>query len=298
MFLDNGGGIDNGGVSGTLLTDLSKAFDCILHDLFIAKLAAYGFDYNSLQMLQSYLLNRKQRTKINNAYSKYCETLFGIPQGSILGSLLFNIYICDMFYDINDCDIASYADDNTPYASSRNFNTLIKKLEESTKNLFQWFRKNHMKANAGKCHLLITGNYEISVNINEFEIESSKKEKLLGISIDTRLSFEHHITSPCKKSSQQFYALARIDHYVDFEKRRSLMKAFAISQFNYCPLIWMFHNRALNNRINKIHERALRLVYQNKNLSFSELLELDNAATIHQRNLQAFVTEIVKVKNN
>ena len=96
MFLDNGGGIDNGGVSGTLLTDLSKAFDCILHDLFIAKLAAYGFDYNSLQMLQSYLSNRKQRTKINDAYSKYCEILFGVPQGSILGPLLFNIYKCFM----------------------------------------------------------------------------------------------------------------------------------------------------------------------------------------------------------
>ena len=203
-----------------------------------------------------------------------------------------------MFYDIDDCDIASYADDNTPYASSSNLDALINKLEESTNNLFQWFRNNHMKANADKCHLLVTGNYEVSANINEFEIESSKKEKLLGISIDTRLSFEHHITSLCKKSSQQFYALARIDHYVDFEKRRSLMKAFAISQFNYCPLIWMFHNRALNNRINKIHERALRLVYQNKNLSFSELLELDNAVTIHQRNLQVLVTEIFKVKNN
>ena len=76
------------------------------------------------------------------------------------------------------------------------------------------------------------------------------------------------------------------------------MNAFVISQFNYCSLIWMFHNRALNNRINKIHERALRLVYQNKNLSFSELLELDNAVTIHQRNLQVLVTEIFKVKNN
>ena len=85
---------------------------------------------------------------------------------------------------------------------------------------------------------------------------------------------------------------------MDFEKRRSLMKAFVISQFNYCPLIWMFHNRALNNRINKIHERALRLVYQNKNLSFSELLELDNAVTMHQRNLQVLVTEILKVKNS
>ena len=203
-----------------------------------------------------------------------------------------------MFYDINDCNIANYANDNTHYESSSNLDAVINNLEKSTNNLFQCFRNNHMKANADKCHLLVAGNYEVSAYINEFEIESSKKEKLLGISIDTRLSFEHHITSLCKKSSQQFYALARIDHYVDFEKRRSLMKAFAISQFNYCPLIWMFHNRALNNRINKIHERALRLVYQNKNLSFSELLELDNAVTIHQRNLQVLVTEIFKVKNN
>ena len=90
----------------------------------------------------------------------------------------------------------------------------------------------------------------------------------------------------------------RLQEYMDFEKQRSLMKAFEISQFNYCPLIWMFHNRALNNRINKIHERALRLVYQNKNLSFSELLELDNTVTMHQRNLQVLVTEIFKVKNN
>ena len=106
--------LDNGGVSGDLLIDLSKAFNCILHDLLIAKLASFGFDYNLLQMLQSYLSNRKQRKKINDAYSKYCEILFGVPQGSILGPQLFDIYICDVFYDINDCDIASYADDNTP----------------------------------------------------------------------------------------------------------------------------------------------------------------------------------------
>ena len=155
-----------------------------------------------------------------------------------------------------------------------------------------------MKANPDKCHLLVTGNYEVSANINEFEIESSKKEKLLGISIDTTLSFEHHITSLCKKASQKLHALARIAHYMDFEKRRSLMKAFVISQLNHCRVIWMFHNRSLNNRINKIHERALRVVHQNKNLSFSELLVLDNAVTIHQRNVQVLVTEIFKVKSN
>ena len=85
---------------------------------------------------------------------------------------------------------------------------------------------------------------------------------------------------------------------MDFKKRTFLMKAFVISQFNYCPLIWMFHNKALNNRINKIHEQMLRLVYRNKNLSFSELLELDNTVTMHQGNLQALVTEIFKIKNN
>ena len=112
--------------------------------------------------------------------------------------------------------------------------------------------------------------------------------------------YQLNVACTCKSCmhNQKLHALARIAHYMDFEKRRSLMKAFVISQFNYCPLIWMFHNRALNNRINKIHERALRLVYQNKNLSFSELLELDNAVTIHQRNLQVLVTEIFKVKNN
>ena len=105
-----------------------------------------------------------------------------------------------MSYDINDCDIKSYAGDHTSYASSSNLDAVINKLEESTNNLFQWSRNNHLKANADKCHLLVTGNYEVSANINEFEIETSKKEELLGISIGTVLSFEHHITSLCKKS--------------------------------------------------------------------------------------------------
>ena len=150
--------LDNGGVSGALFTHPSKAFDCILYDLLIAKRTAYGFDCNSLQMLQSYLSNRKQRTKTNDAYSKYCKVLFGVPQGSILGPLLFNIYICDIFYDIDDCNFASYADDNTPHGSSSNLDALINKLEESTNNLFQRFRNNHMKTNADKCDLLVTGN--------------------------------------------------------------------------------------------------------------------------------------------
>ena len=135
--------------------------------------------------------------------------------------------------------------------------------------------KSH-ESNADKCHLLVTTKSAVSANIGEFVINNSNEEKLSGIKIDTKLSFENHVSSLCKKASQKLHALTRIANYMDLRKRKCLMKAFVTSQFNYCPLIWMFHSRELNNRITRIHERALRLVYQDNSLSFAELLEKDN----------------------
>ena len=125
-----------------------------------------------------------------------------------------------------------------------------------------------MKANADKCHLLVSSNKSCTAKIEDFSIKNSTEEKLLGVKFDPNLSFENHVNSLCKKVSQKLYALARISHYMDLNKRRNLMKAFTTSQFSYCPLIWMFHSRSLNNKINWVHERALRLVYQNKLISF------------------------------
>ena len=139
-------------MGGALLTNLAKVFDCILHRLLIGKPSAYGFDYNSVQMLQSYLSNRKQITKINYAYCKYCEILFGVPHGSISGPLLFNIYICDMFYGI-----ASYADDKTPYASSSNLDALVNKLLSCRKKrpgTFISFQENFDPRHAYSSHPL------------------------------------------------------------------------------------------------------------------------------------------------
>ena len=94
------------------------------------------------------------------------------------------------------------------------------------------------------------------------------------------------------------YALARISHFMEKNKLRIIMKAFIESQFGYCPLIWMFHSRSLNNRINHLHERALRLVYKNYTASFEELLSKDNSFTVHHKNLQKLAIEMFKVKNN
>ena len=89
-----------------------------------------------------------------------------------------------------------------------------------------------------------------------------------------------------------------MSHFLSIHKLKLLMKSFIESQFGYCPLVWMFHSRGLNNRINKLHERALKIVYKDSELSFEELLKLDNSFTIHQRNLQKLALEIYKVKNN
>ena len=142
----------------------------------------------------------------------------------------------------------------------------------------------------------VSSDESCTVKFEDFSIKNSTEEKLLGVKFDSNLSFKNCVTSLCKKTSQKLHAFVRISYYMDLNKRRNILKAFITSQFSYCPLIWMFHSGNLNNKINRIYERALRLVYQN-NLSFSELLDLDNSVTVHQKNLQVLVTEIYKVKN-
>ena len=145
--------------------------------------------------------------------------------------------------------------------------------------------------------MLVATKNAVSANIEEFVINNSNEEKLLGIKIDTKLSFENHVSSLYKKASQKIHTLARIVNSMDLSKRKTLMKAFATSQFNYRPLIWMPHSRELNNRIHRIQERALRLVYQDNSFAFVELLEKDNSMKIHQRHLQVFATKIFKLQN-
>ena len=291
--------LDQGRAYGALLTDLSKAFDCLPHDLLIAKLHAYGLDIKSLRLMYSYLTNRKQRVKINDTYSSWSEILFGVPQGSILGPLLFNIFMCDLFLFIPYFDVTNYADDNTPYSANNNIVDVLNNLKLQANILDKWFKDNYMKANPGKYHLLLSATEETNtLNIEDICINSSKYEKLLGINIDSNLTFETHVESLCKKASQKLNALLRVTWSLDFDQRKLLLNAFIKSHFSYAPVVWMFHSRKLNNRINKIHERALRLVYKDYTSSFDDLLAKDNSFKIHQRNLQKLAIEIFKVKKD
>ena len=226
--------LDQGGEYAALLTDLIKAFDCLPHDLIIAKLHAYGFDKISLRLMHSYLTDRYQRVKINNSYSLWSLIKHGVPQGSILGPILFNIFVCDMFFMVDNIDIASYADDNTPYSKGKSQYDLETKLQKASVKLFKWFHENGLKANLEKCHFLCLDT-NTKFSLPHCVLENSNSQKRLGVTIDRKLNFNEHVTNLCDKASKKIQAFARIFPYTTQTQKRLLMNACFMSQFGYCP---------------------------------------------------------------
>ena len=264
--------------------------------MIIAKLNSYGFNLTALNLIHNYLTKRKQRTKINHSYSSWEDILFGVPQGSILGPILFNIFLSDLFLIVDDIDIANYADDNTIYKEHENIDDLITSLQDAAAKLFKWFSDNQMKGNTDKCHLLLSKDESSEIHIGDSIIESSTCEKLLGIKIDSKLRFDDHIQDLCNKANRKLRALARATPYMNLQKRKVLMNAFFNAQFNYCPLIWMLHSRQNNNKIKHLHERCLRLIHNDKLSSYEELLEKDGSVSIHHKNIQSLAIEMFQIK--
>ena len=150
------------------------------------------------------------------------------------------------------------ADDNKPYVIGNGVKEVINSLKEASDESFYWFTDNQMKANPNKCHLLRSSSDEMSICVDNYNIKSSKYETFLGIKIDNKLNFNTHVDEIYKKAGQKLNALSRVTPYMDLSKRRILLNAFFISQFRYCPLVWMFHSRGKNNKINQIYERCFR----------------------------------------
>ena len=163
-----------------------------------------------------------------------------------------------------DTDICNYADGTTIYAFNDNLDDIIARLENDSSLTIQWFADNFMKLNKNKCHLLILGRSshpKVKVNVGDSIIGNAEDKKLIGDVIDKRLIFETHISKLCNEAGSKLSALARISRYMDANKLKILMRALVISQFEYCSLVWMFHSWPLNSKINRIHERTLRIAF-------------------------------------
>ena len=211
--------LDDNKFIAAILMDLSKAFDCLPHNLLMLKLEAYGLSENSLKLLNSYLENRRQRIKIGNNYSEWDTLMKRVPQGSILDPVLFNVFINDIFHFVQDSTIYNYADDNTLSYSDTNINTVVKTLENDSINLIDWFSKNLMKANPDKFQAIAIGpktnKHKLSFYLKGNKITCKENVKLLGITVDSHLNFDKHISEICKKASQQLNILKRIGKYLN-----------------------------------------------------------------------------------
>ena len=220
--------LDNNGYAGAILMDLSKAFDTINHDLLIAKLHAYGFSSEALQIVCSYLSNRFQRVKINQTFSAWNKLIHCVPHGSVLGPLLFNIYLNDLFLLLNDIEISNYADDTTLYACDDNLERVLQKLEVNSELAIFWFENNFMTLNTDKCKLVISGlKYEYTwAKIGTDIIWESNEVDLLGITLDSELKFDKHINNICTKANRKLTILGRMSKYLSENKRKFFIKPF------------------------------------------------------------------------
>ena len=197
--------IDNKNIAGGVLMDLSKAFDTINHPLLLAKLHAYGFTKQALAAICSYLSNRKLRIKINKVFSSWKDLISGVPQGSVLGPLLFNIYLNDLFFFLKDVGICNFADDTTTYTSDEKLENLLKSLTKNSMLAIRWFENSYMKLKTDKCRLIVSGykHEQVWANIGKDLIWESHGVKLLGVTIDRDLKFGKHVIKLCSKANQK-----------------------------------------------------------------------------------------------
>ena len=213
-----------------------------------------------LSLILDYLSRRKQRTKIGPSCSSWYDIIRGVPQRSVLGLLLSNIFINDLHFVITMSKICNSADDNTLYTSNKESEIVFRNLETDLSNVLAWFNINSLKTNPEKFHFMVLGTKEddfFVLNRGKNKNESSTEVPLLGVKIDKQLKFESHTDEVCRKASYKLHALRRIRKYLTVEKAKLLANAFINSQFTYAPLIWMFAGKSSIAKICNIHFQAL-----------------------------------------
>ena len=174
------------------------------------------------------------------------------------------------------------------------------RLNKEAINAVNWFEINSMVANPAKFQLLFIGLKNINnvyMTIGGNKVPATNSVKLLGIHIDSNLKFDGHIKNICSKARSKCFALSRIRNYLSLDKAILLYNSFILSNFSYCPLIWMFCSKKENNLINEVHKKALRIVYKEPNKTLNRLLDLDGSSGVHLRNLRYLMIEVFKSLN-
>ena len=261
--LDN---INNSLLTGFVQIDLRKGFDTINHQILLYKLQKYGIDGNCLEWFKSYLYNRKQIVKINNKMSIPCILPIGVPQGTILGPLLFVLYTNDFCQHIYPVMSIRYADDTSLCACGYDIDEVQYKLQTGTDNALEWLKENRLLVNDNKSSTMLLGtrqrvsDLELKINISDVILNMCSETKLLGVVLDNYLSWDRHIEMIYKKVYPKIGVLYRLSKFISRPILNIIYNTLIQPDFDYCISVWGNCPKIHFERLQKLQNRAARIV--------------------------------------
>ena len=253
----------------------------------------------ALKLFYSYLVDRTETVKVKGERSTERQIKSGVPQGSLLGVLLFNIYLNDIFDSI-DADLFNFADDNNLSSIGHTMDEAKTLLINETEAALNWIEANEMIANSEKFHLMfLSPNKQDLINqqsrdIRGISLKSETKFTPLGVDIDNQLTFHSHINNICRKVANQINALESFQFTWERMKKMVFMKSCILSNFNYCPLVWHFCSKTDTNRVERIQKRPFRMVVDDYESDYETLLQKANMSTLQIFRIRTLATEIFK----
>jgi hypothetical protein len=222
-----------------------------------------------------------------------------VPQGSILGPILFNAFINDIFYFINVGQLTNYADDNTISVSHKSLDYVINTLTDETTVAIDWFEQNLMQANPGKFQAIFLGSRQdhVSLTVEGKSIAAVDSVKLLGVNIDNKLTFSTHIQELCQKVGRQLNVMRRLSFYLSTKAKFSIFRCFVLSHLQYCCIIWHHCGEGNKNKLERLQYRALRYIYNDTTSSHDTLLARAGLPTLEIGRERAIATQTFKILN-
>ena len=259
--------IDNNKISGVAFIDLRKAFDTVDHELLLHKLACIGCSKKTITWFKSYLGDRQQVTQFKGAKSHPSTIKLGVPQGSILGPLLFSIYVNSLPECVPEGIIDMYADDTTLTVSANDATVLEEKLTVALKRVMAWIRDNRLVLNAEKTCVMIIGSHanlrkieSFTISLNGNLIKRVQFTKCLGVMIDEELKWFKQVDNVCKLTQKSIGMLKRAKCFLPVQSLRLLYNSLVLPRFDYCSIIWSNRFHAHTNKLRKIQKRAARII--------------------------------------
>ena len=257
-------------VNGVVFLDLKKAFDLVNHHILLKKLRIYQVSPNTIHFFNSYLANRKQAVLLNNCLSYEGTITTGIPQGSVLGPLLFNIFINDLPLSISSPDIMcdQFADDCTLLTAETSLDHINSKLQASLSEVTAWCYDNNMVLNPEKtkCMVVTTRqkhqleNLKLNLIVNNHSIEQVTEHRHLGVTIDENLNWDKHINALSKSAARNVYLLSRLSYVTNRDACFFFFHAHVMSLINYASNLWDGCNNTHFTKLNSVHKRALKIL--------------------------------------